>query len=63
MHCFDIVNIIIDNRIAEPKRIDDIYTELPTGALEAIEKTRQQGITKEPTRRLGVPARIDHNKE
>lgn len=32
------LNIIVDNQITQPKEIDDIYSSLPTGALEAIEK-------------------------
>ncbi|MBX3356740.1 MAG: DUF4145 domain-containing protein [Phycisphaeraceae bacterium] len=33
---FELVNLIIDNRIAEPKRIDALYNSLPSGALKGI---------------------------
>lgn len=35
---FGLVNLIVDNRIAEPKRIAALYRELPVGVLGGIEK-------------------------
>ncbi|WP_332778238.1 DUF4145 domain-containing protein [Polaromonas sp.] len=35
---FGLLNIIVDNRIAEPKRIAELYSALPEGARKAIEK-------------------------
>jgi len=35
---FGLTNLIIDNRIAEPKRIAALYGALPEGALRGIEK-------------------------
>mgnify|MGYP001618026724 CR=1 FL=1 len=35
---FGLVNLIIDNRIAEPKRITALYNSLPKGARQGIEK-------------------------
>jgi hypothetical protein len=35
---FGLVNLIVDNRIAEPKRIDALYGALPSGAIESIGK-------------------------
>jgi hypothetical protein len=35
---FGLINIIVENRIAEPKRIEALYSSLPIGALEAIQR-------------------------
>lgn len=35
---FGLVNLIIDNRISEPRRIATLYQALPEGALRSIEK-------------------------
>lgn len=35
---FSLINLIIDNRISEPKRIEALYSSLPAGALKGIEK-------------------------
>jgi hypothetical protein len=35
---FGLTNLIIDTRIAEPKRISTLYGTLPEGALHGIEK-------------------------
>lgn len=35
---FDLINLIVDNRIAEPERIQALYDSLPAGARAAIEK-------------------------
>ena len=35
---FGLINLIVDNRIAEPQRIQAFYDSLPTGARAAIEK-------------------------
>ena len=35
---FGLLNMIVDNRIAEPKRIQTIYDQLPEGALRSIAK-------------------------
>ena len=34
---FGLVNLIVDNRIAEPRRIDDLYKSLPEGARKGID--------------------------
>lgn len=34
----ELLNIIVDNRISQPKRISEMYSNLPQGALEAIAK-------------------------
>jgi hypothetical protein len=39
---FDLVNLIADNRISEPKRIASMYAGLPAPALEQIEKRDQK---------------------
>jgi hypothetical protein len=38
MELFALVNLIVEAMIATPKRIEKMYTSLPTTALEAIEK-------------------------
>jgi len=38
---FQMINFIVDDRITRPKEIADLYSELPTGALTAIEKRDQ----------------------
>jgi hypothetical protein len=35
---FDLVNLIVETRIAVPKRIEELYQNLPEGARSAIEK-------------------------
>jgi hypothetical protein len=35
---FGLVNLIVDNRIAEPRRIDALYGALPSGARDGIDK-------------------------
>ena len=35
---FGLINVIVENRIAEPKRIEALYASLPHGALNAIER-------------------------
>lgn len=35
---FGLINLIVDNRISQPKKIANLYGTLPTGALEAIDK-------------------------
>lgn len=35
---FDLVNVVAETMISEPKRIEDMYQKLPEGAREAIEK-------------------------
>ncbi|MGK9200481.1 DUF4145 domain-containing protein [Sinorhizobium meliloti] len=35
---FQLVNLIADKMISEPKHLDDVYNSLPTGVLEAIDK-------------------------
>lgn len=35
---FGLINLVIDNQISQPKRIQELHNLLPTGALEAIEK-------------------------
>lgn len=40
---FALINFIIQNQITEPKEINDLFTSLPTGKLDAIAK--RDGIT------------------
>lgn len=35
-HLFDLVNIIVENRIAEPKKISGLYQSLPANKLKGI---------------------------
>lgn len=35
---FDMINMIVEERISRPKKIEEMYQSLPKGALEAIEK-------------------------
>jgi hypothetical protein len=35
---FGLINVIVENRIAEPKRIEALYASLPEGALNSIER-------------------------
>ena len=35
---FQLVNLLVENRISQPKLIDDLYGNLPDGARAAIEK-------------------------
>lgn len=35
---FDLINIIVENQITQPKAIEDLYGQLPAGAREAIER-------------------------
>lgn len=35
---FGLINVIVENRIAEPKRINALYASLPEGARKAIER-------------------------
>ncbi|EIJ6618258.1 DUF4145 domain-containing protein [Vibrio parahaemolyticus] len=38
MAIFYLINEIIEDRIAKPKRIAELYKKLPTGALDAIQR-------------------------
>lgn len=40
---FRIINFIVDKAISEPAHIDSIYSQLPEGAREAIEKREAKG--------------------
>ncbi len=40
---FGLTNLIVDNCIAEPKRIAALYSSLPEGALSGIEKLSSRG--------------------
>jgi len=35
---FDLVNMIIENQISQPKAVEALYSRLPSGAVEAIKK-------------------------
>jgi hypothetical protein len=35
---FDMINFIVEEKIAKPKRVKELFDRLPSGALEAIEK-------------------------
>jgi len=35
---FELINIIVERMISQPKKLSDFYASLPTGALEAIKK-------------------------
>jgi len=52
---FRIINFIVDKAISEPAHIDAIYSQLPDGAKEAIE--RRDNVAKETLRpRLESPS-------
>jgi len=38
LELFALVNLIVETMISVPKRVEEMYGDLPTGALEAIEK-------------------------
>jgi Domain of unknown function (DUF4145) len=35
---FGLINLIVDNRITQPRQVGEMFGELPAGAIEAIEK-------------------------
>jgi len=35
---FELINLIVDNRIAQPKRVEAIFGKLPQGSRDAIER-------------------------
>lgn len=35
---FEMLNFIVEDRVSRPKKIEDLYTSLPQGALAAVEK-------------------------
>ncbi|MBV5279598.1 MAG: DUF4145 domain-containing protein [Campylobacteraceae bacterium] len=35
---FEMINFIVEEKIAKPKRVKELFSRLPTGAIEAIEK-------------------------
>jgi hypothetical protein len=35
---FEMINFIVEEKIAKPKRVKELFNRLPTGAIEAIEK-------------------------
>ena len=35
---FNMINFIVEDRITRPKEIDDLYAQLPEGAIEAVKK-------------------------
>lgn len=35
---FALLNLVVEDRIAQPAQIDDLYNAMPTGAIEAIER-------------------------
>lgn len=37
-YLFNIINMIVDNRIVQPKKINEFYNSLPSNALKGIEK-------------------------
>ena len=41
---FDLINIIVQNQITQPKEIEALFTSLPAGKLKAI--AERDGITK-----------------
>jgi hypothetical protein len=40
---FDLVNLIVENQIAEPKRIDALYNSLPAAKLKGVEERDKKG--------------------
>jgi len=40
---FELVNIIVENQISQPRAINDLYGKLPEGAIEAIERRDSKG--------------------
>ena len=47
---FDLTNQIVEERVAKPKKLKDIYDRLPKGALQAISK--RDGIDPQPPERI-----------
>jgi hypothetical protein len=45
---FSLINVVVENRIAEPKRIEALYASLPEGARKAIE--RRDGSQETPSK-------------
>jgi len=43
---FELVNIIVEDRIARPKQIEALYLQLPEGARKQIEERDKQPATK-----------------
>jgi hypothetical protein len=39
---FDLINIIVNEMITQPKQIDELYSTLPQNALDAIERRDNQ---------------------
>ena len=35
---FELMNLIVDNQISQPKAVQELYGKLPQGAVEAIKK-------------------------
>jgi Domain of unknown function (DUF4145) len=45
---FRIINFIVDKAISEPAHVDSIFSQLPEGAREAIERRDQRAATNRP---------------
>jgi hypothetical protein len=41
--CSDALNLLVDQLVAQPKRIDELYGRLPEGARQAIQKRAAGG--------------------
>jgi len=45
---FELVNLIVEDRIARPKQIDALYLKLPETARKAIEERNAKAVAKNP---------------
>jgi hypothetical protein len=45
---FTLLNLIADDRISEPKRIEELYTTLPEGKRQSIEGRNQRALGSPP---------------
>ena len=49
MKLFELVNLIADVMITQPKQIEGLYQSLPKSELEAIQKRDEGGLTSSNT--------------
>ena len=40
---FSLINMIVENQITQPKHVEEIFGELPAGALAAVERRDGNG--------------------
>lgn len=44
LNIFQLINMIVDNRITQPKKISELYSSLPSGALNGIKKRDKNSV-------------------